>query len=160
MIAELNALLLLGAANGAPLFGRTVCGKTLGYPLDAGLRFFDGRRILGPSKTIRGVVLSLLATPVAAAALGLPWKLGLFVAAFAMLGDSTSSFVKRRLNFPPSSMALGIDQIPESLFPLLACRGALGLDIVDIVVLVAAFTVLELILSRVLYRLHLRERPY
>ncbi len=60
----------------------------------------------------------------------------------------------------PSSMAIGLDQIPESLFPLLACRLALPLTMLDIGVATIVFFVGELVLSRILFRLHLRDRPY
>jgi hypothetical protein len=43
------------------------------------------------------------------------------------------------LNFAPSTRASGLDQIPESLFPLLACRGALALSVPDIAIGVAIF---------------------
>jgi hypothetical protein len=71
-----------------------------------------------------------------------------------------SSFLKRRLNLPPSSQALGLDQIPESLFPMLACRGALSLTAADVALGVAIFFGGELVLSRLLYRVHLRDVPY
>jgi len=77
-----------------------------------------------------------------------------------MVGDLLSSFVKRRLDRRPSSQAIGIDQIPEALLPLLACRAALGLGLLDIVVVVAAFFVGELVVSRLLFRLHIRDEPY
>jgi CDP-archaeol synthase len=54
------------------------------------------------------------------------------VAATAMAGDLLSSFVKRRFGLAPSSKATGLDQIPEALFPLLACRSALSLTALDI----------------------------
>jgi hypothetical protein len=56
-----------------------------------------------------------------------------------MAGDLFSSFLKRRLNLPPSSPALGLDQVPESLFPLLACRYSLPLTPIDIVFGVGIF---------------------
>jgi CDP-2,3-bis-(O-geranylgeranyl)-sn-glycerol synthase len=84
----------------------------------------------------------------------------LTVGAFAMLGDLVSSFAKRRLGRATSSQALGLDQIPESLFPLLAVHQRLGLQAWDIALLVGAFLVLELWLSRLLFRLGLREQPY
>ena len=77
-----------------------------------------------------------------------------------MAGDLFSSFVKRRLNLPPSSQALGLDQVPESLFPMLACRAALSLTIADIVLGVGIFFIGELILSRFLYQAHVRDEPY
>ena len=63
-----------------------------------------------------------------------------------MAGDLFSSFVKRRLHLPSSSMAIGLDHIPESLFPLLASRWLLPLNILDIVLGVTIFVVGALIL--------------
>jgi CDP-2,3-bis-(O-geranylgeranyl)-sn-glycerol synthase len=77
-----------------------------------------------------------------------------------MLGDVLSSFVKRRLGVPPGEMAFGLDQIPESLLPLLAVAGEYRLGWDDILILVVAFTLFDLIVSRLLYRLHLRKRPF
>jgi CDP-2,3-bis-(O-geranylgeranyl)-sn-glycerol synthase len=106
------------------------------------------------------VALALTAAALAAPALGFDWTLGLTVGAFAMLGDLASSFAKRRLGRAISSQALGLDQIPESLFPLLAVQQRLGLQAWDIALLVGAFLVLELLLSRLLFRVGLREQPY
>jgi CDP-2,3-bis-(O-geranylgeranyl)-sn-glycerol synthase len=153
-------MLLLGVANGTPIFARKLLKDHLNWPLDGGLRFFDGRPLLGHSKTIRGVVLSLLCTTLAAPLLGFDWTLGLTVGVFAMFGDVASSFSKRRLDRPTSSRAIGLDQIPESLFPLLACQDRLGLQLWDIVLLVLLFIALELLLSRLLFRLRIREHPY
>ena len=77
-----------------------------------------------------------------------------------MAGDLFSSFVKRRLNLPPSSQALGLDQIPESLLPMLACRDALSLTVIDIALGLGVFFAGELVLSRLLFRAHLRDEPY
>lgn len=153
-------LLLLGVANGTPVFAKKLLGNAFAYPLDAGLRFFDGRPLFGPSKTVRGLLLALLLTTLAAPLIGLHWAIGLTVGACAMLGDLVSSFSKRRLGRASSSQAFGLDQIPESLFPLLAVQRPLGLHAAEIALLVGAFLVLELLLSRLLYRFHIRERPY
>ena len=77
-----------------------------------------------------------------------------------MAGDLFSSFCKRRFGLPSSSRASGLDQIPESLLPLLACRNLLALTITDIAVCVVMFVVGEIVLSRLLYAVHLRDRPY
>ena len=69
-------------------------------------------------------------------------------------------FLKRRTNMAPHSMAIGLDQIPESLFPLLACRAGLSLNALDIFAGVAAFFVGERLLSRLLFMAHIRDRPY
>ena len=56
--------------------------------------------------------------------------------------------------------AIGLDQIPESLLPLLVVMGERGLDWWDITLLVLAFTLFSLVASRFLYRFKLRKRPY
>ena len=92
--------------------------------------------------------------------IGLTWEIGVLVGSLAMAGDLLSSFLKRRLDLPPSSRASGLDQVPEALFPLLACRNLLLLSLADIVVAVALFFIGEVVLSRVLYAFRLRDRPY
>jgi CDP-2,3-bis-(O-geranylgeranyl)-sn-glycerol synthase len=76
-----------------------------------------------------------------------------------MAGDHFSSFCKRRLNLPSSSRGSGLDQVPESLFPALACRN-LGLAPADIVAGIVLFIIGEVVLSRLLYAVRLRDRPY
>ena len=156
----LRILLLLIVANGAPVLGKKIFGAAFSTPLDGGLTLPDGRPLFGPSKTIRGLLLSLAATAPTAAALRPDPLEGGVVAGRARAGDVLSSFVKRRLGRPPSSMAPGLDQIPESLLPALAFQARLNLSGWDIAGVVFAFILLELWLSRLLFRLHLRDRPY
>jgi CDP-2,3-bis-(O-geranylgeranyl)-sn-glycerol synthase len=153
-------LLLLVIANGAPILGKKLFGTTFEQPLDGGLQLRDGHPLFGLSKTVRGVVLSIAATALAAIPLGYDWTDGALIALLAMLGDLASSFVKRRLGRPPSSMALGLDQIPESLLPTLVFKVRFGLTAWDIAGVVFAFILLELLLSRLLFGLRLRDRPY
>ena len=77
-----------------------------------------------------------------------------------MVGDLISSFIKRRMGRPPSSRALGLDQIPESLLPALACKSLLALTVADVILVVALFSVGGFILSGLLFKLHIRDRPY
>jgi CDP-2,3-bis-(O-geranylgeranyl)-sn-glycerol synthase len=153
-------LFLLTVANGTPLIVRKVLGNRFSYPVDCGREFIDGRSVFGPAKTMRGVVCAILVTIAAAPLVGLGWKIGLMVGGLAMVGDLFSSFLKRRLGRSSSSPIVGVDQVPESLFPLLACLGPLSLTFADVVVGVAIFFIGELALSRVLYAFDLRERPY
>jgi CDP-2,3-bis-(O-geranylgeranyl)-sn-glycerol synthase len=156
----LQLLVLITLANGAPIVAKKIFGPRFSFPLDAGTVFFDGRPLFGPSKTIRGILVSVLVTTASAPLIGLDLTIGAIVAGAAMAGDLFSSFVKRRLNSPPSSHALGLDQVPESLFPMLACRDALSLTIADIALGVGIFFIGALILSRFLFRAHLRDEPY
>lgn len=153
-------LALLVAANGAPILAHNLLGHRGAVPIDGGRRLRDGRPLFGASKTWRGLCAALLATTALALALALPYGFGLTVAAAAMAGDLLSSFIKRRLGIPPSGMAFGLDQVPESLLPLAVVAPHLGLTLVDVLQLTAAFLIVELLLSQALYRLNIRQRPY
>jgi CDP-2,3-bis-(O-geranylgeranyl)-sn-glycerol synthase len=157
---DCKLLLLVIVANGTPVLAKDLLGRRYSFPLDGERNFIDGHRVLGSTKTLRGILLSLGATTIVALATGLGWAMGLSISAAAMLGDLASSFLKRRLGFAPSSMAIGLDQIPESLFPLLVCARIFALTAADIAAVVAAFLASELLLSRILYRFGLRDRPY
>jgi CDP-2,3-bis-(O-geranylgeranyl)-sn-glycerol synthase len=159
-ILILQLLILLTVANGTPVVAKKVLGDAFSRPLDGGALFFDGQPIFGPSKTIRGIMVSVLATAICAALMGLGWEVGTLVATFAMAGDLFSSFVKRRLGLASSSMAIGLDHIPESLFPLVASRLLLPFSILDIVAGVTIFVVGALILSPLLFKLKLRDEPH
>jgi hypothetical protein len=156
----LQLLVLLVVANGTAVIAKKLLGAAFARPLDGGALFVDGQPIFGPSKTIRGIVLSLLVTCICAQLMGLGWQVGILVATFAMAGDLFSSFLKRRLHLPSSSMAIGLDHIPESLFPLLASRWPLPLNVLEIMAGVTIFVVGALILSPLLFKLNLRDEPY
>lgn len=129
-------------------------------PLDRGMMFVDGRPLLGHSKTWRGLIAALFLTIPVAMLLGLSLISGLQFALYAMTGDLLSSFIKRRCGIEPSGRAVGLDQIPESLLPLLLLQSQLGLALIDIGWLVVLFIVLSQLFSRLLYRFHIRRRPY
>ncbi|HBK06353.1 MAG TPA: CDP-archaeol synthase [Acetobacteraceae bacterium] len=159
-IAVAQILGLITLANSVPVVAKNILGDRSAWPLDFGIVLRDGHRLFGASKTIRGVLLGVFACLLVAPLIGVdPW-IGAMVGALSMAGDLLSSFIKRRMGRPPSSQALGLDQIPESLFPLLAGIGPLGLTLTDILVGTVIFTVGELLLSRLLFRFHLRDRPY
>ncbi len=157
---ELVMLLLLLTANGSPIVARNLLGSRLDAPLDAGMTLADGHRLLGATKTWRGLAAALVATTMVALLFGWPWQIGATVGALAMLGDAASSFVKRRLGMPPSTSVPGLDHIPESLLPLLACKPLLGLSWSQVVLLSLGFMAADLVLSRLLHRLGVRKHPY
>lgn len=156
----LRLLFLLGMTNSAPIIATCLSGIRWSAPLDAGWRFVDGRPLLGPSKTVRGLVSAVVAAAIAAILLGFSPGLGAEIGAFSMLGDALSSFVKRRLGIVPSGRATGLDQIPEALLPLLVVRETLDLSLLQIAAITLAFFALEIPMARLLFRLGLRDRPY
>ena len=159
-MALFQLLILLAVANGAPVVAKKIFGDSLAYPIDGGVKFFDGHPLFGSSKTLRGVLVAIFATSLCAPLSGQEFKIGLIVGVTAMAGDLFSSFLKRRLGFAPSSRATGLDQIPESLFPLIACGQLLSLTAIDIAAGTAIFLTGEVVLSRWLFKFHLRDRPY
>jgi|SRR5579859_1851101 len=160
IVPILQALFLLTLANGTPVIVKRIFGSRMAFPLDAGVQFLDGQPLFGSSKTVRGVVSSIAVTAGLAPLLGVSVVAGSLAAALAMVGDLFSSFVKRRFRLRPSTQAIGLDQIPESLLPLLACQTMLSLTFTDIPVCVGIFVAGELIISRLLYRLHVRDQPF
>lgn len=160
MLLKLELLGLVILANAVPILLYDLLQERWAWPLDAGLCWRDGRRLLGPSATLRGLVAAVGVTTAVAVWLGHPPHIGLAIGFAAMLGDACSSFVKRRFGLAPGDMAVGLDQIPESLFPLLAVMDPFRLTWWDVGLLVVGFMVFELLISRLLYRLHLRKRPY
>jgi hypothetical protein len=160
LLLLLRLLVLLGVANGVPLLVNKVLKDWLSAPVDGGLQFFDGRRLLGRSKTIRGIVVSMAATSLIGLLLGFELWLGALLAGLSLLGDLASSFLKRRFGYDVHAQALGLDQVPEALIPLVVLKSSLALDWTDIGLVVLAFVVIELFLSRWLYKIGIREKPY
>lgn len=160
MVLIVKLLLLVGLANATPVLARKVFKQRFAWPLDGGVRFFDAQPLLGPSKTLRGVLLSVVMTALGGELLGLGWQVGALTGAMAMAGDLFSSFIKRRMKLPSSSKATGLDQIPESLFPALACQSPLGLSTLDVLIIVVLFFVFDRILSPLFYKLDIRQHPH
>lgn len=148
-----NLLLLIIVANGAPILAAYLPGRWLMAPLDRGHIWSDGRRLLGHSDTVRGVIASLLLTMVVAILLHQPASIGFLVALFAMIGDAVSSFVKRRLGLGDGVRAFGLDQVPESLLPLLVVMPHYGLTWIDFLIVVGGFVLFSALISPLRLRL-------
>lgn len=157
VVASLALVLLV---NAAPIMARWVLGGRASWALDGGRCAPDGRPWLGHAKTWRGVIAAVALGTLAAPAMGYSAALGTAFALLAMLGDLSSSWLKRRLGIPPSGRARGLDQIPEALLPLAVLRSHFDLSWWAVALEVLGFVALALLLSKVLYRLRLRKRPY
>jgi CDP-2,3-bis-(O-geranylgeranyl)-sn-glycerol synthase len=156
----LQVLVLATVANGTPILAKRWLGDRWAWPLDGGLRLPDGEPLFGTSKTIRGLLLAVVMAAVAGSLMGLGPGLGALGGMAAMAGDLLSSFTKRRLRLKPSSMAPGLDQVPEIILPLFVLAGTLGLGALDIIAGVATFWIGEVLISRLLFALRIRDRPY
>lgn len=155
-----HLLLLIIVANACPILIRNLVKGKWSHAVDADIRFIDGHPLFGISKTWRGVITSLIITPVVGIMLGYPIETGILISLLATTGDLFSSFIKRRLKCETSSMLPLLDQIPESLLPALCMMHTFKLDLTSIFILVLFFTIFELTISKILYRLGIRKHPY
>ncbi len=155
-----QAIALLFAANGAPVLINKALGKRGAWPVDNGLKLRDGHRLFGSTKTWRGLCSAVLFTGLAAIFSGIEPLTGALFGALAMTGDLMASFIKRRMGCAESSRARGLDTLPESLLPIWLLKEPLALGLIDIILVVALFFMIEELISPILYRLHIRKRPY
>lgn len=156
----IQATALLVIANGAPVLANKILGKRGAWPVDDGLKLRDGQRLLGDGKTWRGLAAAILLSAIAAPLIDLKPLTGALFGALAMSGDLLSSFCKRRMRRSESSRARGLDTVPESLIPIMLLKTPLTLAGIDIILVVALFFLIEELISPVLYRLHIRKRPF
>lgn len=155
-----QTLCLLIVANGAPVVAERLCNRRFALAIDFGFRLGDGQPVFGKAKTWRGLSISAASTALASGLIGIDGLIGLSFAAWAMMGDLASSFVKRRRGLAESSRARILDTVPEALLPAVMHRQALTLSNVDVVLIVTAFLLIDQYLSPLLYKWHLRKRPY
>ncbi len=107
-----NSLLYIMPAYIANASAVLFRGKTR---LDMGYRFFDGRPVLGRSKTLEGFLGGVLAGTLYGIVqyqfVNIVDPLTSFLLALgAMVGDSIGSFIKRRLNLKSGELAPFLDQ--------------------------------------------------
>jgi hypothetical protein len=153
-------LVLLTIANGSPVFAKRILGERFAWPVDGGAWFLDGQPLFGRSKTIRGFAVGLALPAIAAPLAGVDWRVGALIAFASMCGDLLSSFIKRRMGRAPSSKAVGLDQIPESLFPALVAIPLMGITPADVAAITILFFLGAPIASQVFYALKIRDHPY
>ncbi|MFO7602194.1 MAG: CDP-archaeol synthase [Gammaproteobacteria bacterium] len=156
----ISSLIVLGLANGAPILAARLFGDWFVTPIDGGVLAGDGRPWLGASKTWRGLVSAMLLAMPVALWLGWPVTTAFIIISLSMLGDLLASFIKRRRGLAPSSRAIGLDQIPEAALPVIFLWSHGNLSPADGLTIVVVFMLVEVVLSRLLYRLHIRKRPY
>jgi len=157
-IAVVKGLVLLLAANGAPVLAGLVDASTA-KPIDGGFRLGDGRPLFGAAKTWRGLFAALAATTLIAYCLGYGMATGVWFAVGAMAGDLLASFCKRRLGREEGSHFRGLDTPLESLLPLVLVKSQLGIGWLEIAFLVGVFYLIESWSSPLLYKWHLRKQP-
>jgi len=151
---------MLVLANGAPVLVSRLCGSRWNRPIDGGRLFTDGQLVLGPNKTWRGLVSGALASGAFSLVIGMDALFGCLFGLLALVGDASSSFIKRRLRLEGSARAPGLDQLPEALLPMLLAGVWLSLSWMTIGLVVIGFAASNMLLSPLLFRLGIREHPH
>jgi CDP-diglyceride synthetase len=160
LLITLELFVMLVLANGAPVVAAALLKKRWSAPVDGGRLWRDGRPVLGNSKTWRGVVSGALACALFALMTGLGFVFGLLFGLLGLAGDMLSSFIKRRLGLASSARALGLDQIPEALLPMLLAMWWLPVSLWVVLLVVVLFTLSNIYGSPLLYRLGIRRQPH
>jgi CDP-2,3-bis-(O-geranylgeranyl)-sn-glycerol synthase len=144
----IKLVLLLVITNGAPVLARLLSGQRFSQPLDGNLQFIDGRSLLGPAKTVRGIVSAIFLTTLMAPLFDLSPAQGSLFALLAMCGDLVSSFIKRRLGITSSRSAPLLDQLPETLLPLWIMHPVLKETVLEACAAMLVFVVIDWFASR------------
>lgn len=142
------ALALLVAANSTPVIVARMLGPAGAAPIDALFRRHGGHPIFGSHKTWRGLASGALASLLAGALLPCGAFIGLAFGLLSLTGDLASSFSKRRLRVPAGHDVFLLDQLPETLLPLIVLAGPLGLTPSSAAGAAIAFVLLDLLSAR------------
>ena len=150
-------------ANASPVLVRKIFSKT--HPVDMGLRFFDGRRILGDGKTLEGVIIGLSTGTI----IGLMMSLfslhtikGSFILSLGtVLGDMIGSFIKRRLGVKRGEPLFLGDQLLFLVFSLvLYSIIIMPLPPAQTLFLIVITPPLHLLTNYIAFKLGLKDVPW
>lgn len=155
-----QTVILVIVANGAPVIASKLLKRRFNLPVDLNQTWKDGRGLFGRHKTWRGLFAAIAATMLAAPLLGLSFSTGGLFGWWVMAGDLSGSFMKRRRGLAEGSRARILDIIPESLLPGVLMHRQLGLGLLELAAVVSLFFLMEVVLSPVLYRWGIRQKPY
>lgn len=156
---DLKILFLLWIINFTPPLLAFFLEDKYNQPVDFGKKFQDGRQILGPHKTWRGIAGSLICGGLLAIIFHFPVWLGFLSALLSMSGDLTSSFIKRRLKKPSGRNFPGLDQFFEGALPFLVLTPYFQLSLVKTGLLIFMFC-LGAYLGSIFYKSILLKEPF
>lgn len=160
MLMSLELFVMLVLANGTPVVTAKMLRKRWSAPVDGGLNWRDGRPLFGKSKTWRGFVSGALCCALFALATGHEFVFGFLFGVLALVGDLFSSFIKRRMGLESSARMPWLDQVPEAALPMVVAIawGLVGLW--TALFITVFFTLSNMWISPLLYRLGIRRQPH
>jgi len=157
-----------------PAYVGNTCAALLGAgrPLDLGRNFFDGRRIIGDGVTIRGsavgiacgttmgLIMALSRGPPGSPEFGSTLVLGFLLSFGAIFGDACGSFLKRRMGRRKGEPVSGLDQLDFAIGALFFSSFAAELTLETIAIIILLTPIGHMMITRVGYRMHMKEVPW
>jgi len=151
-------------ANAMPVFIRE------GTPIDRGLIWVDGKRLLGNGKTWEGLCMGILGGYLAALSISIFFKdtllfPKLWIASIAgLLGDIIESFLKRRLGIRRGDPLPLLDQLDFAIASTIAYHLMGEFSIFDkISFIILTFTIiiiLHITTNTIAYLMKLKDKPW
>jgi len=150
-------------ANATPVIVAKLLRRT--HPLDFGLFFIDGRRLLGDSKSIEGFVSGVAAGLLVGYLLSLYGLLSVSEAVplsfGTMLGDAMGSFIKRRLGLPSGAPAPLLDQLAFLAVALALYSLVYGYIEASVAIILFLITPpIHLATNVIAYKIKLKDKPW
>jgi hypothetical protein len=152
LLDEVRALALLIAANAIPVIVAKLARERWAAPLDFGCMLPDGQRLFGSHKTWRGLLSGIAACIGVGLLFDVRPLVGAGFACASLLADAISSAIKRRMQLKPGTEYPGLDQAAETLVPLALFAEPLSLGWGEIVLVAAAFAVLDIATAQLRHR--------
>jgi CDP-2,3-bis-(O-geranylgeranyl)-sn-glycerol synthase len=130
-----------------------------GPAIDGGRRFFDGKPILGPGKTIRGF-LSGIAVGTLIGLIQGQILLGFLLSLGALVGDLLESFIKRRLDIASGASFPVADQLDFVFGALLFSLPVFSIPLHIVLTILLITPPLHLFTNLLAYLLGFKKEPW
>ncbi len=139
------------------------------HPMDFGVQFIDGRRVLGPNKTWEGFSIGVLGgvfvgliQGIFSGYIALYTLRGFVLGLGAMLGDALGAFIKRRLGIEPGKPAPIIDQLSFVIIAIALAyvSGLYTLNAIQTLFIVFLTLVLHPLTNAIAYIMKIKSVPW
>jgi len=130
-----------------------------GGPIDAGLKWLDGKPLLGSHKTIRGTFFGIIVGTIVGVVQGNPIG-GLLQSFGAILGDILFSFFKRRLNMQPGDSLPLVDQLDFIVIAVFLSYPIQQTPIMQIITIVILTLPLHYMVNIIAWVFKLKKNPW
>lgn len=152
-------VLFLLLVNGLPPLAAILLHQRWERPIDGNRLCRDGQPLLGSHKTFRGLAAGILGGLIGAPLIGAAWWAGAILGLLAMIGDMLSSFIKRRQAITCGRSSFLLDQLFESLLPLLFANSFLPLTLADNLLVLTIFSLVAHLGSVIWRQITMRPLP-